>query len=239
MACKASDLAHVKLLSCLSDKEREAVADTCFDTVFRGGQQVIGHLDRSRDVYLILSGRVLVTVYSHQGRQIAFRELRAGYQFGELAALDDGPRSASVLAIVESRLARIPGQHFRDLLQRFPCVKDALLQQLVALVRQLTERVYEFSSVPVRYRIRAELLRLALASGVDANRAVIEAPPTHEQFAAHIATHREAVSRELSRLRGRCLLERSGQAWVIPDVNALAQDVQAALGLPAPEVTRN
>lgn len=64
----------------------------------------------------------------------------------------------------------------------------------------LTTRVYDFSTLAVKNRIQAELLRLANLVPKDGKSARIFPAPTHGEIASRVSTHREAVTRELNRL---------------------------------------
>ena len=91
-----------------------------------------------------------------------------------------------------------------------------MTRQLATHVRRLTTRVFEFSTMAVRQRLRAELLRQAMPGAGDS--AAIDPVPTHAELASRISTHREAVSREMAWLEGRGLVAKKGKALVIPDV---------------------
>jgi CRP-like cAMP-binding protein len=107
-------------------------------------------------------------------------------------------------------------------LETEPKVAKALLEHFVAEIRELTTRVYEFSTLAVRYRIQAELLRLARLATPEGRTARIAPAPTHAEIASRTSTHREAVTRELNRLAKIGILEqRSRELW-ITDVERLA-----------------
>ena len=72
----------------------------------------------------------------------------------------------------------------------------------------LANRVNEFSTLDVRYRIHAELLRLARPEPDKPGRAIISPPPVHAEIAARVSTRREAVARELKALERTGLIER-------------------------------
>jgi CRP-like cAMP-binding protein len=116
------------------------------------------------------------------------------------------------------------------LLSAEPRVAQALLPQLVTKIRALTMRVYEFSTLAVKNRIQAELLRLANLAPREGKGARIVPPPTHVEIASRVSTHREAVTRELNHLRRIGLAERRGGALVIKDVDRLAEMVHEATG---------
>ncbi|WP_395660183.1 Crp/Fnr family transcriptional regulator [Aestuariivirga sp.] len=98
-----------------------------------------------------------------------------------------------------------------------PAFAIAVARQLAGHVRRLTTRVFEFSTMAVRQRLRAELLRLAKpAAGADT--AAIASLPTHAELASRISTHREAVSRELAWLGDGGFILKQGRSLLIPSL---------------------
>ena len=112
------------------------------------------------------------------------RDLCAGELFGEYPAIDGGPRSASVEARTRCTVASMPAAAFQELLATEPKVAQALLPQLVTKIRALTTRVYEFSTLAVKNRIQAELLRLANLTPREGKSARIVPAPTHVEIAS-------------------------------------------------------
>jgi CRP-like cAMP-binding protein len=100
-----------------------------------------------------------------------------------------------------------------------------MLNRLVTSVRELTERVFDLSTLGVQNRVHAELLRLAREAGVRGNAARLDPAPKHTELASQVSTYREQVTRELSALVKQGLLERSGHALVITDVARLEKIV--------------
>jgi CRP-like cAMP-binding protein len=72
----------------------------------RRGEPIVNYLDPSDEVFFITAGEAHVTIYSHAGKVVSFSELGAGELFGEYAAIDHGPRSASVEARTSALLPR-------------------------------------------------------------------------------------------------------------------------------------
>jgi len=183
---------------------------------------ILAHGDSGRDVFFILEGRARVTLYSMNGREIFFGERGPGDIIGEMGAIDGKARSASVVAIEATRAAKLPALAFRSLTADHPDFSWALLEHLSAGMRHLTERVFEFSTLVVRRRLILELLRRADEPDRAKGQISISPAPTHFELAASISTHREAVSREMSSLIKRGLIERSGRKLMLRDVVALA-----------------
>ena len=124
----------------------------------------------------------------------------------------------------------MPADVFRTLLETQPTVTLAVLTQLVKRTRTVTRRVYEFSTLHVDNRIQAEVLRLATLAGRNGKEARIVPPPTHVEIASRVSTHREAVTREFTRLTRIGIVKRSGDALLVSDVERLTQMVQDATG---------
>jgi CRP/FNR family transcriptional regulator, cyclic AMP receptor protein len=171
-------------------------------------QQILGLNDLSREVFFIVKGRVRVSYFSASGRELIFGERSAGDLFGELSAIDGQPRSASVRSVSETLLAVMTSANFLSMLEQHSQIASALLIRLAATIRSLTERVAEVSTLPVRNRVHAELLRLA-GKGIPGGKWVSIVPaPKHAEIAAKISTHRETVTRELNELVRLGLLEK-------------------------------
>jgi CRP-like cAMP-binding protein len=223
-------LGGIELLDGLAPEPLDALARECAWRNYAPGQQIIARDADDRDLYLIVSGRVRVTTYSAGGRQVTFRDLGAGEYFGEVAAIDGKRRSADVLALEGSLLVVMPPAVFWRLLREAPPVAERMLKRLAALVRGLSERVIDLSTLGVQNRIHAELLRLAREAGVAGNTARIDPAPKHTDIASRVSTYREQVTRELSALVKAGILERGEHALVIRDLARLERLVEEVRG---------
>lgn len=188
---------------------------------YRRGELIIAHGDSGRDVFFLLEGRARVTLFSEDGREIAYRDIAPGDIFGELACIDGKARSASIVALEASRAARLPGAAFRALVESHPPLAWSLLEHLSALLRRMTDRVYEYSTLVVRNRLILELIRRADEAGPPGGQVSLEPAPTHFELAAAISTHREAVSREMSALAKRGLIAKRGNRLLLNNLAAL------------------
>lgn len=224
---RPSALSKIALLAPLLPRDIAALAAQCSWRTYARGQDIVDQDSDNKDVFFVTRGRVRVTFFAPSGTEIAFRDLKAGASFGELSAIDGLTRSASVVALTDTILASLPSARFWALLREQPEVTERVLRNLAALVRSLTERVVDFSTLAVRNRIDAELLRMARESGIARNRAAIAPLPRHADIAARVATNREAVAREFARLGRLGVIERQRGALLVADVDRLARMVEA------------
>jgi CRP/FNR family transcriptional regulator, cyclic AMP receptor protein len=227
---RVSGLKRVPVLANLSDAGLEGVARKCKWRRQAAGEQIVDRQDLSTDVYFLLAGTARAISYSSEGKAVVFTDLKPGTIFGEIAAIDRNPRSASIEAVEACEIASLSSDDFEQLMLREPSVAVAVLRQVTANVRRLSERVFEFSTLAVQNRIHAELLRLAGRPEQRRREATLSPAPSLADIADRISTHREAVSRELSRLTGIGLLRRDKGDLVITDVAKLRELVNEAKG---------
>ncbi|MCZ2496670.1 cyclic nucleotide-binding domain-containing protein [Xylophilus sp. Kf1] len=229
-------LRSIELFEGLSDSRLDQLARTCTWHSVAARQPLLlrspegGAVPPPSEVFFIVSGSVRIAIYSAAGRQVTFRDHGAGSLFGDLAAIDEGPRSADVSTLEPSVLASLSRAGFMALLRDEPVVAERMLRRLAALVRRLSERVIDLSTLPVADRLHAELLRMARAVGVADNQACLSPAPRHADLASQISTNREQVSRELALLiRAGLLRKAAGSLW-LSDVEGLERRVAAARG---------
>lgn len=227
----SASLRRVPAIACATEAGLDWLAKVCAWHERRPGTLLVDVGDASRDVFFLISGHARAKIYAPDGRTVIFHDLAPGEMFGELAAIDGQPRSASIEAVEHCAAVSLTAAQFETLLVREPTVAWAVLRVLAATVRRLSERVHEFSTLVVQNRIQAELLRLAATRGAPAANSVRLSPaPTLADIADRVATHREAVSRELSRLGAVGLLRRDGRSLVLTDLARLAAMVREAKG---------
>ena len=200
---------------------RDAFLARARSSRIRSRQSVIAEGGSATDVYLIQAGKVRISRFSDGGRETILRDLGPGEIFGEMAALDRAPRSASVSAIEETLLARLRADEFLAFLGEVPLAGLWMARQLAARVRDLTDKTSDLATLPVAGRVQRELLRLAHETGDARDTVVIQPMPTHAEIAARIGTHREAVTRELNLLAREGILRQEGRRAEILSVGKL------------------
>src|SRR3954469_2275561 len=216
-------LEKVGLLRAMEREDREAFERRCQWRHAHPKEWLLEQNDIGTDIYFLTSGVVRVLITPSPDREIILGDIEAGGYFGEMAAIDDQPRSAGILAITDATIASMPASVFREVIHKCPDVSEQLLQQLVARIRMLDQRVHEFSSMHVKHRIYSELLRRSRPDPTNERQAIVSPPPVHSDIAARVSTRREMVAREMKALeRSGLMLKRRG-AFVLTNVPELMQ----------------
>jgi len=223
MARPNETLEKIGLLRSLDRKDREGYERRCQWRHAQPKQWLLEQNDVGTDIYFLASGVVRVLITPSPDREVILGDIEAGGYFGEMAAIDGQPRSAGILAITEASIAVMPAPVFREILHNHPDVADQLLKQLVARIRTLDQRVNEFSSMHVKNRIYAELLRRSRPDPTNERQAIVSPPPVHSDIAARVSTRREMVARELKALERAGLMTKRRGAFVLTNVPELVQ----------------
>ena len=144
-------------------------------------------------------------------------------------AEDGSVGAADVVALTDTLIAIMSAELFWEVLRRHETVCAAMLRRLTGILRMSQRRVLEFSTLPVRSRLHAELVRMARVVAPQGVTAVISPAPKHAELASRISTHREAVTRELNELMRAKLIGKRGNTLIIHDTATLESMVEASM----------
>ena len=192
---------------------------------YKSGQFLISADDDNSDVFFVLRGAARVTIYTSSGREVSFVSILAGDSFGEFTAIDNAPRSSSVVACGECFAAILTAEQFRKLLQTHTDISFELLKILVTHLRKLSKRVIDFNAKSANLRLQEALLSLAERHSCGDDDILIDRPPTQSELAAYIFSSREGVAREMGRLRKAGIIARKKRSLYIPSLELLRKTV--------------
>ena len=180
----------------LSDAELKALSERAIMRAFAKNTVIVSEGDRADSLYIVLSGRVRAYVSDDQGKEMFLSEAGKGEYFGEMA-LDEGPRSASVITLEATRLLFVPKDDFAAFLAKSPAFALHLVRKLIRRVRALTLDVKSLALMDVYGRVARMLLDLAVERD---GALVIEDRPTQQEMANRVGASREMISRILTEL---------------------------------------
>lgn len=189
-------------LETLTAEERVALESVGRIRRFRQGEAVFHEGDDAGGVVAILTGRVKVSLAGVAGREVVLGFPGPGELIGELAALAERPRSATVTAIEGVEALGIRGADFRRFVAEHPRLTPVLFRQLAELVAAGGLQQVDLATRDVTARIAARLVELT--TGVDdpdGGGVRIAIPLSQEELAAWTGASREAVAKSLHTLR--------------------------------------
>lgn len=213
-------LRALPVLNSLNENELDALYAALTWRSIRSGEAVLSHLERDDDVFFLVKGALQFRLPGAHGRSVVFSTLREGGYFGEIAALTGAPRTLTVAAETDSVVGVCPKGVFLSMMRANAGFSADIAVALARRVALLTDRVFELATLEVRFRVYAELARLA-RRGEQTNAGVRLTAPTHATLAAAIGAQREAVTRELRQLAREGVLKQKGRELTICDLDRL------------------
>ena len=139
MPCEATMLADVELFEHLNDDDRASLAEAidvrelaAGDTLFKAGEP-------GEALYVVRSGEIELFIKDTAGQRIALALVGAGEMFGELALLDQGPRTATAIAMSDTELLELDRDDLLLLFQRSPAAALRLLAAMGRMTRKADE----------------------------------------------------------------------------------------------------
>jgi NTE family protein len=141
-------LCSIPLFGALDEIARAALETELEWLSLPGGQTLFREDEPGDALYVVLTGRLGVMVRGNDGRDILVAHVAAGETVGEMALLDGGSRSATVIALRDSELLRLGKRSYERLVERHPRSMLSLILPLVRRLRHTTHRCG--SDAPIR-----------------------------------------------------------------------------------------
>ena len=214
-------LRSTRLFNALDPSSILGLAMVSKQRVYGRGQYLWYQGDAGDRLAVICSGLVKVVLTSEQGNEIVLTTLGEYESLGELAILDNSPRSASVVAVERTRVLMLPRSALLDSMVAHPPVLEAVLRSLGQLVRRLTEQTGDLVFLDLAGRVAKVLVNLAGSHGRDDRLTRLDLRLSQSDIAAMVGATRPAVNRILQVFASRGLISMDGRAIVLRDLPAL------------------
>jgi CRP-like cAMP-binding protein len=183
-------------------------------------QVILLENDWGSSVYFILSGWVKIRTYNLDGKEVTLNILGKGELFGEMAPLDEVPRSTDVITLAPTVIGNMPSQDFVRLLNTEPHAGIRLAKLMARRLRQVNRRLRLRESDSVS-RVADILLFLADGQGKQSQKGTEIPNLPHRELSSLSGLARETVTRVLSKLEKKGLIIRDRDVLCISDVHAL------------------
>jgi CRP/FNR family transcriptional regulator, cyclic AMP receptor protein len=189
----------IPLFERLSERELDALLALTTTKKVRKGQFLCRKGDPGISLFAVLEGRLRATGEGRDGKEVVLSLMDPGDVIGEIALLDQQPRSATVQAVDEATLLTL---HRRDLvpfLERNPRAAIELAGVLAKRVRDLTELMEDTVFLGLPSRLAKKLLNLAARYGrpAEGGGVRIELKLPQHQLGELVGTSRESINKQL------------------------------------------
>lgn len=202
-------LHKVPLFSGLSPEDLGTLSSIVIRKEFSKRETLFHQGDPGEEFMILTEGSVKVELMNAEGKELTLTILTP-YQFlGELALLDDVPRSATVVSMDESVLLSINKRDFARILESYPRMSLPILRQLTRRIRVLTDDIASMAFLDSYSRVTRKILNLADEMGKTSadGKILIDHALTHQQLANLVGTTRETVTKILNEMKDNGLID--------------------------------
>ncbi len=207
-------LRAVPLFADLSPLDLETLSQLVGYKQLPKGAFIVTQNERGSALYLLVSGRVKVSLTSPDGRELALNYLDAPSHFGEMSLVDSEPRSADVIASTDVELLTLDSKDLSKAIQLQPRLALSLIATLSRRLRQTISRLQDLAFHDATHRVMRVLLNIATAAYETRGVPVIVGF-THYEIATVAGTSRETASRVISQLAKDEIVATRGRRIVV------------------------
>ena len=209
-------LGKAELFAGLSREVLAAIADAMRQEAYTAGQTIFSRSEPGANLYLITDGRVRISVSSIDGRELTFRYVEAGDVMGEIAAIDQGPRTADALAVTDVAAHVLSAAQLKRLMDVHPQIARPALNFVCARLRDTTTQLEEIALYPIERRVARFLVSALMIAGRDMSAADVplDLKMNQSELALLLGASRPKVNVALGALSQAGAITRTGDAII-------------------------
>ncbi len=221
-------LRATRILDSLSRDEIANLAEQCRPVRVESGTHIFSKDEPGTHVYWVVEGRVKLAVTARTGHDLFFKMVEAGEWFGEVSAIEGGPRYADAIAQTASHLLSLERSYLTGVIEKNPRAMAELVRVLIGHIRHSAANIETVTLQGASARVWCRIVDLAQRRGTKlptTGGIRIEHGLSQQELADSVALTRVMVNRQLSEWRSRGLIETSRGVLVILDPAALEAEV--------------
>jgi len=192
-------LSSIPMFSDLAVDDLETLGEMVQYRRYGRGAFIVGQNETGSSMYLLVSGRVKVSLASPEGKELVLNYLEAPGHFGEMALVDAQPRSADVIAVTDVEIFALDAKDLSAAIQLQPKLALSLIATLSRRLRHTNSRLEDMAFHDATHRVMRVVLNVATA-GLETRGAPVVQGMTHYDIATLAGTSRETASRVISHL---------------------------------------
>jgi CRP/FNR family transcriptional regulator len=186
------------------------------------GERLFEEGASGNQLYVVLDGKIKLTRAAADGRENLLSVVGPGEMFGELSLFDPRPRTASAIAVTDSRLGALAHDDLRNWLTGRPDVALHLLQALAQRLRRANDVMADLVFTDVPGRVAKALLDLADRFGAVRDAGLqVNHDLTQEELAQLVGASRETVNKALADFAARGWLQLSAKSVLLIEPDRL------------------
>ncbi|TKB09699.1 Crp/Fnr family transcriptional regulator [Desulforhopalus sp. IMCC35007] len=211
-----------KIFEGLSSVQLADLLEKGQQTIFESKSILFHQGDLAKRCYLVHRGRLKLTLFSEQGKEVILRYIGCGELAAAIAVLRNQPYPATAECIDETEVTAWDKTTILALIQQYPAIAINLLGVVFDRIDDVQHRYLEVCSEQVDQRIARTLLRLMRRAGIRTAEGIhIDIPLSRQNIADYSGTTLHTVSRILSSWEKKGWIKSGREKIIIKDPHAL------------------
>jgi len=211
----------------LDPEELELLCTNSYAKFYEKGEVIFFENDSVKKLYLLVNGKVKLSMLSAEGKEKVLTILQEGDIFGELSLFDEDPHPLTAEVMDDARLLIIPWNEMEKMIQNRPSLAIKIIEALSKKTRLLTSQDRELVFQDAAGRLASLLSRLAEDFGREIEAGtVIDLVLTHQEIANLIGSSRVTVTKLINRFIDDGVITIKKRKIIIIDFESLGERLQ-------------
>jgi len=209
-------LRQVALFRHLNDYQLAIINNMCTRESYFAGHVLFREGDPGSVFYMVISGSVKIYTSNAEGQEKILSIMKAGDSFGELALIDQEPRSASAQVMEDAVLYALRRDHFLSLLKANFEITVGIMKELSARLRETNRQVHDLVFLDERSRITKSLVKIAARDGQrDGQQIYFMVGLNYDELAQLAGVKKDTLLQVLREFQDRKVLQISSDHFVL------------------------
>lgn len=223
-------LRELAIFSRLEGNQVKLICERATERKYLKGEIIFFEDNNDENLYILLDGRVKLTMLSPEGKEKAISILQVGDIFGEMSLFDQDTTPITAEVIDDARLVSIPFHDLEDIIRQEPEVAIKIIEALAKRSRLLTSQIRELVFQDAEGRLASLLMRFIEDFGVEVKSGyLIDIVLTHQEIANLMGSSRVTVTKLLNQLIDEGIIKIYKRKIVVMDIDRLGEKITSKL----------
>lgn len=215
-------LKDLLVFSRLEMKEVQLICERAYERKYKKNEVIFFESNNDRNLYILVYGRVKLTMLSPEGKEKVLTILQEGDIFGEMSLFDEDPHPLNAEVVDDSRLVILPFDDLEDIIMKNPKVAIKIIEALAKKTRLLTSQVRELVFQDAEGRLASLLTRFIEDFGIEVKSGkMIDIILTHQEIANLLGSSRVTVTKLMNQFIDEEIIKIYKRKIVVIDENKL------------------
>ncbi|RCW50506.1 MULTISPECIES: Crp/Fnr family transcriptional regulator [unclassified Halanaerobium] len=220
-------LKELTVFARLDPEELRLICEKSYAKIYKKGEVIFFENDSVKKLYMLINGKVKLTMLSEEGKEKVLTILQEGDIFGEISLFDEDPHPLTAETLDDARLLIIPWKDMENIILERPSLAIKIIEALSKKTRLLTSQVRELVFQDAAGRLASLLARLSDDFGREVDQGtVIDLVLTHQELANLIGSSRVTVTKLINRFIDDGIIKIVKRKIIITDHEKLGDKLQ-------------